>query len=204
MILPIAALLLQIAAIPANSAAVFPKATAEVSRIAPSEAASKAAGNNDGSPVRAGIEEVPPAPESPDNAAPVSNPKSGTAFARVITPPAAVSLSKSDPHGAGEKSHGREWIALAIAEHSAAAFDAWSTRRALSTGDARELNPTLRPFASNSSLYAATQVGPALLDFVSRRMMSSQRHWERRTWWILQTVSAATSFASGAHNLTIH
>jgi hypothetical protein len=103
-----------------------------------------------------------------------------------------------------EKSHRREWIALGIAQHSAAAFDAWSTRRALSTGNAQELNPLLRPFTDNSSIYVAIQVGPLLFDYVARRMMTSQHGWARHTWWIVQAASTATSIASGAHNLTIH
>jgi hypothetical protein len=56
----------------------------------------------------------------------------------------------------------RKWLALSIAQHSAATFDAWSTRQAISTGQYRELNPALRPFAGNASLYAAIQVGPLL------------------------------------------
>src|SRR5579862_9443421 len=35
----------------------------------------------------------------------------------------------------------REWLALMIAQHSAATFDAWSTRQAISTGRYGELNP---------------------------------------------------------------
>lgn len=102
-----------------------------------------------------------------------------------------------------EKARRREWTALAIAQHSAAAFDAWSTRRALSTGDAQESNPMLRPFAGNASIYAAIQVGPVLFDYVGKQMMKSQYAWARRTWWVWQAVSAATSLASGAHNLTV-
>lgn len=96
------------------------------------------------------------------------------------------------------------WIGLGIAEHSAAAFDAWSTRRVVSSGDGRELNPLLHPFAGNASLYAAIQVTPLLLDYVSRRMMNSHREWERRTWWMPQSLSTALSLAGGIHNLGVH
>src|SRR5579872_4506521 len=59
----------------------------------------------------------------------------------------------------------REWLALSIAQHSAAGFDAWSTRRVLSSMDnAQEANPFLRPFAGNASMYAAVQVSPAIFD----------------------------------------
>jgi hypothetical protein len=95
----------------------------------------------------------------------------------------------------------RIWLGLSMAQHGAAAFDAWSTRRAITSGAGRELNPMLRPFAGNASLYAAIQVGPLVLDYVSRRMMTSRHGWERRTWWLPQTVGMAMSIASGAHNL---
>jgi hypothetical protein len=93
----------------------------------------------------------------------------------------------------------RIWLGLSIAQHGGAAFDAWSTRRLISQGG-RELNPTLRPFAGNASLYAATQVCPTIFDYLSRRMMTSRRGWVRYSWWIPQTVSAALSVASGVHN----
>src|SRR5712691_9849403 len=62
----------------------------------------------------------------------------------------------------------RLWYALAAAGHGAATFDAWSTRRLISSGTGRELDPLLRPFASNGSLYAAVQAWPGLLDLLSK------------------------------------
>jgi hypothetical protein len=84
---------------------------------------------------------------------------------------------------------------------SCAAFDAWSTRRFVSNGTGQQLNPILRPFAGNASLYAAMQVGPTILDVVSRRMMTSRHEWMRHTWWLPQAVSAALSVGCGIHNL---
>src|SRR5882724_8129552 len=55
------------------------------------------------------------------------------------------------------------WLTLTIAQHGAATFDAWSTRRAISSGQCQERNPLLKPFAGNGSLYAAIQVGPTVL-----------------------------------------
>jgi hypothetical protein len=117
--------------------------------------------------------------------------------------PARPSLSESVLHKPSEKARRRGWIALAIAQHSAATFDAWSTNRALSTGNAQESNPMLRPFAGNPSLYVAIQAGPVLFDYLGRRMMTSRYGWARHTWWVLQAVSTATSIASGAHNLSL-
>jgi|SRR5690348_4850306 len=101
-----------------------------------------------------------------------------------------------------EKLQRRDWLALTIAQHSAATFDAWSTRRAISRG-AYETDPLLRPFSRNASLYAAVQAGPFLLDYVGRRMMTSRHGWMRRTWWIPQVVSITAFFVSGTHNLSI-
>ncbi len=96
------------------------------------------------------------------------------------------------------------WKGLAIASSGAATFDAWSTRRAITTSGAVELNPMLRPFAGNASLYAAIQVGPALMDFAGKKMMYSRHSWVRRMWWIPQSASFASSIFCGAHNLAFH
>jgi hypothetical protein len=98
----------------------------------------------------------------------------------------------------------RIWLGLSIAQHGGAAFDAWSTRRLISQADGRELNPMLRPFAGNASLYAAIQVEPTIFDFLSRRIMTSRHNWIRHSWWVPQTVSAALSVASGVHNLRVY
>jgi hypothetical protein len=100
-----------------------------------------------------------------------------------------------------EKPRRRDWIALSIAQHGAATFDAWSTRLVISK-QGQELNPLLRPFAGNPSLYAAVQVGPLLFDYAGRRMMTSQHGWMRRTWWLPQVLSTTASFVSGTHNLS--
>ena len=96
------------------------------------------------------------------------------------------------------------WDGLAIASSGAATFDAWSTRRAITNYGAQELNPLLKPFAGNASLYVAIQVAPALLDFAGRKMMYSRHSWMRRTWWIPQSASFVSSIFCGAHNLSYH
>ncbi len=99
----------------------------------------------------------------------------------------------------------REWLALSIAAHGAAGFDAWSTRLVISSmPGAQEMNPLLRPFAGNASMYAAVQVAPTILDFVSRRMMNSRYAWARHTWWLPQAVSAIVSVSSGVHNVGVY
>lgn len=99
----------------------------------------------------------------------------------------------------------RKWLALSIAAHSAAGFDAWTTRKVLSSvPNAQESNPLLRPFAGNASMYAAVQVAPTVLDYLSRRMMHSRHDVLRNTWWLPQAVSAVVSVASGVHNLGVY
>jgi hypothetical protein len=95
------------------------------------------------------------------------------------------------------------WLTLAIAQHSAATFDAWSTRRVISSGQGLELNPLLQPFAGNASLYAAVQVSPAVLDYLGRRMMKSRQGWARRVWWLPQVLGTTVSLASAVHNLRV-
>jgi len=96
----------------------------------------------------------------------------------------------------------RQWFALALLQHGAAVFDAYSTRQAVSHG-AVEDNPTLRPFAGSPAIYAATQVAPLLFDLMARHMQRSEYPLLRRFWWVPQTASAGLSIFSGFHNLSI-
>jgi hypothetical protein len=99
------------------------------------------------------------------------------------------------------KQNKRGWMLLSAAAHSAAAFDAWTTRRSVSAGNV-ELNPLLKPFANSNSLYPVMQVGPAVSDFVGWKMMRSKRPLFRKLWWVPQVASAALSFGSGVKNTT--
>ncbi len=95
------------------------------------------------------------------------------------------------------------WYGLALAGHSGAAFDAWTTHRAVVGGYGQEANPFLRPFANSNAIYAATQVSPAVIDYLGKRMMVSQHGWVRKIWWLPQTAGASISFVCGAHNLGV-
>jgi hypothetical protein len=96
------------------------------------------------------------------------------------------------------------WKGLIVASSGAATFDAISTRFAIARLGAVELNPLLRPFAGNASLFAAIQVGPALMDFAGKKMMYSRHTWVRRMWWVPQSASFVSSIFCGAHNLSYH
>jgi hypothetical protein len=95
------------------------------------------------------------------------------------------------------------WYGLLIAGHSGAAFDAWSTKRAVDGGYGQETNPFLKPFAHSNAIYAATQVSPAFMDFIGKRMMVSEHREFRRLWWLPQTLGAGFSFFAGAHNVSV-
>jgi hypothetical protein len=97
----------------------------------------------------------------------------------------------------------RIWFTLAAVQHGAAAFDAWSTRRSLANGG-HELNPLMKPFANSNAIYAATQFGPLLFDYVGKRMMMSRNPMLRRMWWLPQVAGTAASLFSGVHNLGVH
>jgi hypothetical protein len=103
------------------------------------------------------------------------------------------------------ETHGQRvaWYALAVTGHGAAAFDAYSTRLALSGGYGTEGNPLLRPFAHSSALYAATQVSPAIMDLLGKRMMVSENRWVRRMWWLPQAAGSGFSIGAGVHNLSV-
>ena len=95
------------------------------------------------------------------------------------------------------------WYSLAVTGHGAAAFDAWSTKRAVTGGYGQESNPFLRPFANSNAIYAATQVSPAFMDYLGKKMMVSQHRLIRKMWWVPQVAGASFSFYAGAHNVGV-
>jgi hypothetical protein len=108
--------------------------------------------------------------------------------------PASVLLPETRPRKA--------WLVLSIAEHSAATFDAYSTRLAVSRG-ANEADPMMQPFAHSPAIYGAIQVGPLVLDYAARRMERSQHGFLRKTWWVPQTAATGLFLFSGAHNVSV-
>ncbi len=133
---------------------------------------------------------------SPATSGPVAFPSSPGAAAFLASTPAALRSRQE------EQRQRRIWLALGIVQSGAATFDAWSTRRVVSSGQGQEANPMLRPFAGNASLYVVIQAAPLVLDYVGHRMMTSQHGWERHTWWMPQAIGTAMSVASGAVNLS--
>ena len=97
----------------------------------------------------------------------------------------------------------RVWWALTAMQHGGAAFDAWSTRQSLSSGNGYERDPLMKPFANSPAIYPALQILPTGLDYLSNRMLRSQNTMVRRLWWMPQTVSTIGFVWSGARNLHV-
>jgi hypothetical protein len=98
----------------------------------------------------------------------------------------------------------KPWIGLAVAEHAAAAFDAWSTRASLKTGYTRELDPIVKPFAQSAAIYPVLQLMPIVSDLLSRKMLHSSHPLFRKIWWLPQTTNMTASMFSGIHNLRMN
>jgi len=121
-----------------------------------------------------------------------------------ITPgsqPFSNAAIKPAIHGTYETARQRKiWYGLVAASSGAAAFDAWTTRRAVSGNYGIEGDPLLRPFAHSNAIYAATQVSPAVMDYLGHRMMTSNHQWMRKLWWVPQTAGMGFSLGAGVHN----
>lgn len=143
------------------------------------------------------------APEGKDRALPMADSHSsssneilaGDSLSNVYLPPPTAFRPPIEPT---ERTN-RLWFTLSVAEHSSAAFDAWSTRKAVSEGRA-EADPMMRPFAHSAAIYGAIQVVPFGLDYVARRMHRSTG-WTRHIWWVPQSVATATYLFSGSYNI---
>jgi len=130
------------------------------------------------------------------------NPAAGSAL------PAARSIARVPVQPAATESFETPrkrmiWYGLLAAGHGTAAFDAWSTRRAISGGYGTEGDPLQRPFASSGAIYATTQITPLIMDYVGHRMMRSRSPLLRRFWWVPQTASASVSLGAGIHNYRV-
>lgn len=137
-----------------------------------------------------------PEPRAYRGAEPSSAAAQPRAFAFEPVKPAAQ-------HSYENRNQKRIWYGLVAAGHAGAAFDAWSTRRALSGNYGTESDPLMRPFAHSGAVYAATQVTPMLMDIIGKRAMTSEHMWVRRLWWVPQSVGATMSFTAAVHNVGV-
>src|SRR5487761_438540 len=118
-----------------------------------------------------------------------------SAMSDVYLPPAPPFRPAVEP----VRQSSRVWFVLSAAQHGSAAFDAWSTRSAISQGRA-EADPIMRPFANSAAIYGAIQVVPIGLDYVARRMQRSSG-WTHHVWWLPQSLATATFLFSGSYNV---
>lgn len=95
------------------------------------------------------------------------------------------------------------WRGLLIAQHSAAFFDAWTTRQSLQSGNGYERNILVKPFANSVAIYPVLQVAPLGFDLLSHRMMRSENRVLRKTWWLPQAASITASIWCGSRNLNV-
>jgi hypothetical protein len=146
--------------------------------------------------------QTPRADADVSNRSPAALPRTMGSTALSRTVPYVALPDKPEPRPARIVAGKRAWLLLALAQHGAAGFDAYTTRRAVDEGHP-ELDPLIRPFAHSPAIYPAIQVGPALLDFLGYRMMTSRRRWARRIWWLPQAVATAGFIWAGAHNLSL-
>jgi hypothetical protein len=129
----------------------------------------------------------------------IAPPAALTATAARVTVGAAMATQAPSKPVVSERER-KTWYILLGADHSAAFFDAWSTRTVLSNGG-RELDPIVRPFAHSSALYPALQVAPLGADYFGAKLMQSRNRTLRKLWWVPQAVAAAGSMFCGATNL---
>jgi hypothetical protein len=208
MFLAIAALLIQTHAVPQLA---FPAEKAALELPISAEAAANSANPENSSEVPAESECAAPVDESAALPEPSALPEAPTPAPAINVSAPAAFLKPANPmkvsvNALREENRKKErlWLALGIAAHSGAAYDAWSTRNAITQYGVHELNPLLKPFAGNASLYVVIQVAPALMDFAARKMMYSRHPLLRHTWWIPQSASLAGSLFCGTHNVLIH
>jgi len=196
MVLATAVLLLQFSAFPGASTgsqpSPKPKATTELAKVAADTKTAIPAPVAPADALNDKATAVPVTDSHPSNSNEIL---AGDSLSNIYLPPPPAFRPTIEPT---ERTN-RLWFTLSVAEHSSAAFDAWSTRRAISDGRA-ESDPMMRPFAHSSAIYGAIQVVPFGLDYVARRMHQSTG-WTRHVWWVPQSLATATYLFSGSYNV---
>jgi hypothetical protein len=97
----------------------------------------------------------------------------------------------------------RNWLVMTAIQHSAATFDAWSTRNSITSGRGRELNPLMKPFAGTGAIYGVIQLAPMATDFLGKRLMRSNHATLRKLWWMPQAAGSVGFMLSGINNLKV-
>jgi hypothetical protein len=98
----------------------------------------------------------------------------------------------------------KRWVGLTFAQHAAATFDAWSTRRVVASGRGREDNPLLSAASRSNALYPVIQITPVICDYFGSRMQRSNNAFMRRVWWMPQVVGTGMHLFGGFHNMSVY
>jgi hypothetical protein len=98
----------------------------------------------------------------------------------------------------------KRWVGLTFAQHAAATFDAWSTRRVVASGRGKEDNPLLSAASRSNALYPVIQITPVLCDYFGSRMQRSNNALMRRVWWMPQVVGTGMHLFGGFHNMSVY
>lgn len=120
-----------------------------------------------------------------------------------LTPQPLIKVTRTSSEAGPSAREMHVWKGLLVAEHSAALFDAWTTRQSLQSGNGYERNPLLKSFADSAAIYPMLQIAPIGLDFLSHRMLHSQNRFIRKTWWVPQLASTGASLWCGVRNLRV-
>lgn len=196
MVLVTAVLLLQFSAFPAASKGSQPSPkppmTAEAAKVASD---TKTAIPAPAAPADALNHKANPVPGADSHASSSNEILAEDSLSNIYLPPSPPFRPRIEPT---ERTN-RLWFTLSVAEHSAAGFDAWSTRKAVSEGRA-EADPMMRPFAHSAAIYGAIQVVPFGLDYIANRMHRSAG-WTRHVWWVPQSAATAAYLFSGSYNV---
>jgi len=158
-------------------------------------------------PLPAESKDSKPDMPTPKMAPVMSNEETGTGVEPsappAVSPIANVPVRPATNEGYESSRQRMFWYGLVAAGHAGAAFDAWTTRRAISGGYGVEGDPTQRPFAHSGAIYATTQVSPLLMDYVGHKMMRSRYPLLRKLWWVPQAANASFSWGAAIHNYRI-
>ncbi len=110
-------------------------------------------------------------------------------------PSMPVAKSKFDAAGDG--------VSASITPSAAGAEAVQPPRVALSMQPVKAAYMRPREIRNQRTLYAVTQVSPAVMDLIGKRMMVSQNRWVRRLWWLPQAAGSGFSIGAGVHNMGV-
>jgi hypothetical protein len=173
--------------------------SADTSRTTPPAPAALTKTSDDAA-VSTEAKEIKPDPPTPKLTVDTDAVPSSSSASAVPTPIASSPVRPATTDAYETPRQRVAWWALVAAGHSAAVFDAWTTRRAISGGYGIEGDPFQRPFAHSNAIYATTQVSPLLMDYVGHRLMRSRYPLLRKAWWVPQAANASFSFGAAVHN----